>query len=217
MDSHTEIVSGESYSAALKNGSGYTSHKFTVIAAEHDQFVLDTYSLSWIDDNTIQAYIKTPNCTETDDFEIKLTGINDNNPVETSAVVTERYKDSLFMNITGLSRTSAFKDYYVLITHKEYGLPVKMANLSEKYYDDEKKGEKISITSNKGLPVISNNRVIGLNIQNLALPATLTIYATDSTEVITKLTIPSTVEGNYYYFTKAFYDSSCKYTACGMI
>ncbi len=180
MDSHTEIVSGESYSAAHKNGSGYTSHKFTVIAAEHDQFVLDTYSLSWIDDNTIQAYIKTPNCTETDDFEIKLTGINDNNPVETSAVVTERYKDSLFMNITGLSRTSAFKDYYVLITHKEYGLPVKMANLSEKYYDDEKKGEKISITSNKGLPVISNNRVIGLNIQNLALPATLTIYATDS-------------------------------------
>ena len=114
-----------------KNGGAYASYTFNVIAAEYDQFVLDTYSLSWIDDNTIQAYIKTPNCTETDDFEIKLTGINDNNPVETSAVVTERYKDSLFMNITGLSRTSAFKDYYVLITHKEYGLPVKMTNLGE--------------------------------------------------------------------------------------
>lgn len=204
----TQKLSVGSHTVQLtKNGSGYTSHKFTVIAAEHDQFVLDTYSLSWIDDNTIQAYIKTPNCTETDDFEIKLTGINDNNPVETSAVVTERYKDSLFMNITGLSRTSAFKDYYVLITHKEYGLPVKMTNLGEEYYKDKENGERISITSNKGLPVISNNRVIGLNIQNLALPATLTIYATDSTEVITKLTIPSTVEGNYYYFTKAFYDS----------
>lgn len=204
----TQKLSVGSHTVRLtKNGGAYASYTFNVIAAEYDQFVLDTYSLSWIDDNTIQAYIKTPNCTETDDFEIKLTGINDNNPLETSAVVTERYKDSLFMNITGLSRTSAFKDYYVLITHKEYGLPVKMANLSEKYYDDEKKGEKISITSNKGLPVISNNRVIGLNIQNLALPATLTIYATDSTEVITKLTIPSTVEGNYYYFTKAFYDS----------
>ncbi len=204
----TQKLSVGSHTVRLtKNGGAYASYTFNVIAAEYDQFVLDTYSLSWIDDNTIQAYIKTPNCTETDDFEIKLTGINDNNPVETSAVVTERYKDSLFMNITGLSRTSAFKDYYVLITHKEYGLPVKMANLSEEYYKDKENGERISITSNKGLPVISNNRVIGLNIQNLALPATLTIYATDSTEVITKLTIPSTVEGNYYYFTKAFYDS----------
>ncbi len=204
----TQKLSVGSHTVRLtKNGGAYASYTFNVIAAEYDQFVLDTYSLSWIDDNTIQAYIKTPNCTETDDFEIKLTGINDNNPVETSAVVTERYKDSLFMNITGLSRTSAFKDYYVLITHKEYGLPVKMTNLGEEYYKDKENGERISITSNKGLPVISNNRVIGLNIQNLALPATLTIYATDSTEVITKLTIPSTVEGNYYYFTKAFYDS----------
>ena len=204
----TQKLSTGSHTVTLtKNGSAYTSYTFTVIAAEYDQFVLDTYSLSWIDDNTIQVYIKTPNCTETDDFEIKLTGTNDNNPVETSAVVTERYKDSLFMNITGLSRTSAFKEYYVLITHKEYGLPVKMTDLSKSYYDDEIKGEKISITSNKGLPVISNNRMIGLNIQSVALPATLTVYATDTTEVITTLTIPSTVEGNYYYFTKAFYDS----------
>ncbi|MDE7184761.1 MAG: hypothetical protein K2O40_09880, partial [Lachnospiraceae bacterium] len=204
----TQKLSVGSHTVHLtKNGNPYSSYDFSVIAAEYDQFVLDTYSLSWIDDNTIQAYIKTPNCTETDDFEIKLTGINDNNPVETSAVVTERYKDSLFMNITGLSRNSAFKDYYVLITHKEYGLPVQMSDLSKPFYSDEVKGEKISIISNKGLPVISNNRVIGLNIQNLALPATLTIYATDTTEVITRLTIPSTVEGNYYYFTKAFYDS----------
>ena len=204
----TQKLSTGSHTVTLtKNGNAYTSYTFTVIAAEYDQFVLDTYSLSWIDDNTIQVYIKTPNCTETDDFEIKLTGTNDNNPVETSALVTERYKDSLFMNITGLSRTSAFKEYYVLITHKEYGLPVKMTNLSQPYYDDEIKGEKISITSNKGLPVISNNRMIGLNIQSVALPATLTVYATDTTEVITTLTIPSTVEGNYYYFTKAFYDS----------
>ncbi|MDE7321998.1 MAG: hypothetical protein K2N73_04590 [Lachnospiraceae bacterium] len=190
-----------------RNGNPFSSYTFEVVAADYDKFVLDTYSLSWIDDNTIQVYMKTPNCADTDDFDIKLTGVNDREPAVTTTVVTDRYTDSVFMNVTGLNKSSAFKDYYVLITHKKFGQPFKMSNLGEKFYADEDKGEKKSISSNKGLPVISNNRVIGINIQNLALPATLTIYATDTTAVISKLTIPSTVEGNYYYFTKEFYDS----------
>ncbi len=190
-----------------RNGNAFSSYAFEVVAADYDKFVLDTYSLSWIDDNTIQVYMKTPNCADTDDFNIKLMGVNDREPAETTTTVTDRYTDSVFMNITGLSKSSAFKEYFVLITHKKFGHPVKMSNLTEKFYADEDKGEKKSISSNKGLPVYSNNRVIGINIQNLALPATLTIYATDTTEVISKLTIPSTIEGNYYYFTKEFYDS----------
>ena len=190
-----------------RNGSNFTSYSFEVIAADYDRFVLDTYSLSWIDDETIQVYLKTPNCAETDDFDVKLLGTNDREPAVTVTEVTDRYTDSVFMNVTGLKKSSAFKEYYVLITHKKLGQPVKMSNMDEKYYADEEKGEKVSISSNKGLPVIANNRVIGINIQNLALPATLTIYATDTTDIITKLTIPSTVEGNYFYFTREFYDS----------
>ena len=197
---------GEHTVRITQNGNAYVSYTFEVIAADYDKFVLDTYALSWIDDNTIQVYIKTPNCSETDDFDIKLTEIDGGEVTGTSAVVTERYTDSVFMNVTGLDRNKAFKDYNVLITHKEFGQPYKMSNLNEKYYDDVN-GERISISSNKGLPVLANNRVIGINIQNLALPATLTIYATENTEVIGKITIPSTTEGNYYYFTKEFYDS----------
>lgn len=190
-----------------KDNTEIASHKFKVIASDYGKFVLDTYTLSWIDDNTIQAYIKTPNCSETDDFDIKLTEIDGGEVTGTSAVVTERYTDSVFMNVTGLDRSKAFKDYNVLITHKEFGQPYTMEDLTKKYYTDEVNGERISISSNKGLPVLANNRVIGINIQNLALPATLTIYATENTEVIGKITIPSTTEGNYYYFTKEFYDS----------
>lgn len=181
-------------------------HKFKVIASNYEKFILDTYALSWIDDSTIQAYIKTPNCAETDDFDIKLTEIDGGEVTGLSAVVTERYPDSVFMNITGLNRNKAFKDYNVLITHKEFGKPYLMEDLTKEYYTDEV-GEKKSISSNKGLPVLANNRVIGINIQNLALPATLTIYATENTEVIKEIEIPSTTEGNYYYFTKEFYDS----------
>jgi len=190
-----------------KDNTEIASHKFKVIASDYGKFVLDTYTLSWIDDNTIQAYIKTPNCSETDDFDIKLTEIDGGEVTGTSAVVTERYTDSVFMNVTGLDRSKAFKDYNVLITHKEFGQPYTMEDLTKKYYTDEVNGERISISSNKGLPVLANNRVIGINIQNLALPATLTIYATENTEVIGKITISSTTEGNYYYFTKEFYDS----------
>ncbi|MEZ3515402.1 MAG: hypothetical protein K1W37_09040 [Lachnospiraceae bacterium] len=192
----------------IRDGKSYTSHTFEVIASNYGKFVLDTYALSWIDDNTIQVYIKTPNCAESDDFDIKLTEINGGEVTGISTVVTERYTDSVFMNITGLDRNKAFKDYYVLITHKELGQPYKMSNLNEKYYTDtEVNGERKSISSNKGLPVLANNRVIGINIQNLALPATLTIYATENTDVIDRITIPSTTEGNFYYFTKEFYDS----------
>lgn len=191
----------------IRDGNAYSSHTFEVIAADYNKFVLDTYTLSWIDDNTIQVYIKTPNCSETDDFDIKLTEIDGGEVTGTSAVVTERYTDSVFMNVTGLDRSKAFKDYNVLITHKEFGQPYTMEDLTKKYYTDEVNGERISISSNKGLPVLANNRVIGINIQNLALPATLTIYATENTEVIGKITISSTTEGNYYYFTKEFYDS----------
>lgn len=190
----------------IRDGKSYTSHTFEVIASNYGKFVLDTYALSWIDDNTIQVYIKTPNCAESDDFDIKLTEINGGEVTGISTVVTERYTDSVFMNITGLDRNKAFKDYYILMTHKELGHPYKMSNLNEEYYSDTK-GERKSISSNKGLPVLANNRVIGINIQNLALPATLTIYATENTDVIDRITIPSTTEGNFYYFTKEFYDS----------
>lgn len=187
------------------NSNAYTPHTFEVIASNYEKFVLDTCALSWIDDNTIQVYIKTPNCAESDDFDIKLTEINGGEVTGISTVVTERYTNSIFMNITGLDRNKAFKDYYVLITHKELGQPYK-TNLNDKYYSDIK-GERKSISSNKGLPVLANNRVIGINIQNLALPAALTIYATENTDVIDRITIPSTTEGNFYYFTKEFYDS----------
>jgi len=201
-----KLTIGEHTVRITQNGNAYVSYSFEVIAADYDKFVLETYTLSWIDDSTIQVYIKTPNCAETDDFDIKLTEVDGGEVTGLSAVVTERYTDSIFMTITGLDRNKAFKDYNVLITHKEFGQPYKMSNLNEKYYDDVK-GERKSISSNKGLPVLANNRVIGINIQNLALPATLTIYATENTKVIEKITIPSTTEGNFYYFTKEFYDN----------
>lgn len=190
-----------------RNGNAFTSRTFEIVASDYDKFVLESYSLSWIDDKTIQVYIRTPNCGETDDYHIKMTDSNDREVANLNAAVTDRYADSVFMNVTGLDKSSAFKDYYVLITHKKYGQPVKMEDLNQKYYGDEVKGEKTSIISNKGLPVLADNRVIGLNIQNLSLPAQLTIYETESTRIVKTITIPATAEGNYYYFTKELYDS----------
>lgn len=65
-----------------RNGNAFSSYAFEVVAADYDKFVLDTYSLSWIDDNTIQVYMKTPNCADTDDFNIKLMGVNDREPAK---------------------------------------------------------------------------------------------------------------------------------------
>lgn len=186
--------------------SEIASRSFKIVDASNDKFVLDEYSLSWKDDDTIQAYIKTPNCAEDDDFSIKLTDTSGKEVSGISAVVTNRYADCVYMDITGLSRSKAYKDYYVLITHKTYGYPVKMSDMDSAYYSDQEKGELTSIAFNRGFPVKADNRVIGINIQYMTLPISLRLYATNGTSLIKEINISSATDDNYYYFTKSFYD-----------
>lgn len=204
----TQKLEAGSYTVTINKNSTdeLASHSFRVIDASNDKFVLDEYSLSWKDDNTIQAYIKTSNCGEKDDFDIKFTDTAGKEITGISAVVTNIYADCVYMDITGLSRSSAYRDYYVLITHKTYGLPVKMSDMTSDYYADETKGDLTSITFNKGLAVKSNNRIIGINVQNMTFPVELCLYATNDTSVIQHISIASATEDNYYYFTRSFYD-----------
>lgn len=197
---------GHTVTIKKSDSSEIVSYSFEIVDALNDKFVLDTYSLSWKDDNTIQVYIKTPNCAVEDDFNIKLTETSGKEVSGISAVVTNRYADCVYMDITGLSRNKAYKDYYVLLTHKTYGYPVTMSDMNADYYTDQTMGELTSIAFNRGFPVKADNRVIGINIQYMTLPINLRLYATNGTSIISELNISSATEDDYYYFTKAFYD-----------
>lgn len=205
----------EIFKKTAEGKSSIVSYDFEIVAAQNNQFILDEYSISWVDDDTMQVYIKTPNCSEDDMFDIKLTETSGREVEDLSAVITNRYSDSICMEVTGLKRTKAFRDYYVLLTHsnkdfENQGYPIRMSD-GESYYseEDKEKGELKTIAFNKGMPikVTANNRVIGINIQYMALPATIALYAPNDTEVLTELTIVAPTEDDYYYFTKAFYDS----------
>ena len=120
----------------------------------------------------MQVYIKTPNCSEEDDFDIKLTETGGREVEDLKTVITNRYSDSIYMEVTGLKRTKAFRDYYVLLTHKnkdyvEQGYPFLMSDMTKPYYTDgqKEKGELKTIAFNKGMPikVTANNRVVGIN------------------------------------------------------
>ena len=192
-------------------------HEFEIVAAQNNKFILDEYSISWVDDDTMQVYIKTPNCSEEDMFDIKLTGTGTGGREveDLNAVITNRYSDSVYMEVTGLKRTKAFRDYYVLLTHhnKDYqnqGYPYRMSNMEPYYAENEmEKGELKTIAFNRGMPikVTANNRVVGINLQYMTLPATVRLYAPNDTDVLANLTIMAATEDDYYYFTKAFYDS----------
>ena len=194
--------------------SSIDSYDFELVASKNNKFVLDEYSISWINDDAMQVYIRTPNCSEEDDFDIKLTETSGKEVSDLSTVVTNRYSDSIYMEVTGLKRTKAFRDYYVLLTHKnkdyqDLGYPFKMSNMTESYYTDKEKGELKTIAFNRGMPikVTANNRVVGINLQFMTLPATVNLYAPNDTDVKASLTITAATEDDFYYFTKEFFDS----------
>ncbi|MBQ2257871.1 MAG: hypothetical protein II247_04240 [Lachnospiraceae bacterium] len=197
---------GHTVTITKTNAGSIATHTFTILAASNDKFVLEKYSLSWKDDNTIQVYLKTPNCAEKDDFDIKLTETSGKEVAGISAVVTNRYADCVYMDITGLSRNKAYKDYYVLLTHKTCGYPVTMSDMDADYYTDQTKGELTSIAFNRGFPVKADNRVIGINVQYMTFPINLRLYATNGTSIVKELKISSATDEHYYYFTKVFYD-----------
>ncbi len=53
--------------------SSIDTYQFEIVASKGNKFILDEYSISWVNDDVMQVYIKTPNCSEEDDFDIKLT------------------------------------------------------------------------------------------------------------------------------------------------
>lgn len=192
------------------------TYDFEIVASNNSKFILEEYSVSWINDDVMQVYIKTPNCSEDDDFDIKLTETSGREVEDLKTVITNRYSDSIYMEVTGLKRTKAFRDYYVLLTHKnkDYeanGYPFTMSDMTKQYYAEAQrdKGELKTISFNRGMPikVTANNRVIGINLQYMALPATIKFYAPNDTTELTDLTITASTEDDYYYFTKEFYDS----------
>lgn len=195
--------------------SSIDTYQFEIVASKGNKFILDEYSISWVNDDVMQVYIKTPNCSEEDDFDIKLTETGGREVEDLKAVITNRYSDSIYMEVTGLKRTKAFRDYYVLLTHKnkdyaEQGYPFLMSDMTKPYYTDgqKEKGELKTIAFNKGMPikVTANNRVVGINLQYMTLPATVNLYAPNDTTVLADLTITAATENDYYYFTKEFYD-----------
>ncbi|MDE7266470.1 MAG: hypothetical protein K2N89_03285, partial [Lachnospiraceae bacterium] len=202
----------EIFKKTAEGKSSIDHHDFKIVAENNKQFILDEYSISWVDDDTMQVYIKTPNCSMDDMFNIKLTTTSGREVEDLNAVITNRYSDSIYMEVTGLKRTKAFRDYYVLLTHtnkdfENHGYPIRMSD-GTSYYDDEEKGELKTIAFNRGMPikVTANNRVVGINLQYMTLPATVRLYAPNDTDVLTDLVIVAATEDDYYYFTKAFYD-----------
>lgn len=202
----------EIFKKTAEGKSSIAYHDFKIVAEDNNQFILDEYSISWVDDDTMQVYIKTPNCSKDDMFNIKLTTTSGREVEDLNAVITNRYSDSIYMEVKGLKRTKAFRDYYVLLTHTNkdfanHGYPIRMED-GEPYYSDEEKGELKTIAFNRGMPikVTANNRVVGINLQYMTLPATVRLYAPNDTDVLTDLVIVAATEDDYYYFTKAFYD-----------
>lgn len=185
-----------------KNGQELSKCEFAVVA--NDKFILNSFSAYWNDDNTIELYVQSPNYKKDDNnYKVTLTDPHGNEVTGTMTKLVNGYASYFYLQVKGLNRLNAYRQYYVKISHNKLGEAVK-ADMTTPYFAD--KGELKTISLSTGGYTTSNNRIIGYYMKNAKLPAQLMIYKSYNAEEVANIKITSLDSNNYYYFPKSLYD-----------
>ena len=179
---------------------------------EKDIFVLYDYVyVSWNSEDTFYVSFYTPNCGESDDYDITLTDIN-GNEVEV-LTITDLYKGNSYISfiVSGLKKSEADKRYYIKLLHKTKGAAY-CKDLTTKYYSGYGKYTEISDYSKYGWNDFYMDGMwygyTGIWQDDPTIfPATFTIYKFNSTESIYSTVLTEDdFDGSYYYFTQDLID-----------
>ena len=185
-----------------KNGRELSKREFSVIG--EDKFILTSYYAYWDDDDTIRFSLESPNYRKDDNsYKVTLTDPYGNEVRGLTTKLVNGNVNYCYLEVTGLNRLSAYRQYYVKISHNTLGEAVK-TDLTTPYFTGN--GELKSITLSMGGYSTSDNRVIGIHMKNAKLPARLLIYKSYNAEQVISESITSVNSSNYYYFTKELYD-----------
>lgn len=177
-----------------------SSSKIEVLPNE--KFYLDYIWANWTSDSNIQMGFDTLNTSETDEYAIEVFDPKGNPVPNLTITERSRYSNFIYYNITGLSRTSAYRNYWIKITHKTLGAPYNYDGDAE-YYEDAL-GEYCSIGYSSMYFFTDGSRTVGIRGNNIQFPITVSAYIPYDTESVATMNATKADENGRVYFTKEF-------------
>ncbi|MBD5470965.1 MAG: hypothetical protein HDR19_07610 [Lachnospiraceae bacterium] len=189
-----------------------SSYNITVLPTDKFVITSDYHPYAyWIDDSSFRVYFNTINIATSDEFTVSLTDIFGNPVSGLKTEILNRYTDSVYVKVTGLKKSDAYRYYYIKVTHNTFGEAYK-PDRTTKYFTDER-GKYEEISDSKFTWTSTNNRMSGIGMYNdIVFPVTVKVYKPYETELVTSFTITKgdlesgTSNPAWYYFKQTLID-----------
>lgn len=189
-----------------RSGVKLSETAFNIMAA--DKFILNSVSASWESRTALNVYVNTMFNRESDEFDVILTDYA-GNPVEgLSTRVSQRYSNSVYLEVTGLNYEDAQTYYYVKVMHKTLGDAYGIDG--NPFYSAEygnALGNYVQLYYTTGVTgyVDDHGRVIGLGVDDFEVPINVKVYRPYDAEILQEVIVNSEdLTDRTYYFTKSF-------------
>lgn len=197
----TNLAIGTYKVTLLKDETVLSSKSFEIIS--NGKFLLDYSQVSWINDTTMQFYMGTPNVTDLDEFNVELIDPKGNPVTGLTTTMDEKYSSVAYLNVTGLNRSTAYRKYWVKVTHKTLGAPLEYDQVTPYYSDIKGKYMEIYDYSSTASYITNKKRTIGIYNYGMKLPITINAYIPYDTGVVASMAATKEVEQRIY-FTSTF-------------
>lgn len=196
--------------AAMHNQEQLSKYTFEVIKEE--KFLVSSQSAQWNADeeNTVQVYLSTPNVNSADKLKVEMYDPYGNKVEGIHTSVLRKYSSSVYLKITGLDRETAYRKYWIKVSHSDLGDPYLLNNTNKKFYSDEK-GSFVNLYQASSYFSQNNNRTRQFVANGWQCPITITAYLPYDTEAVATFTANDysgkyTNGGSYISFPQSFVD-----------
>ena len=203
----SEIEEGEYTLQATCEGTVISAYDIHVLSA--DKFVIYdgyNYSTRWDDINSEELYVSvgTPNASDKDDYLVEMWDPY-GNKVDVTVAEVKKYGSWVDIKIKGLNSETAYRQYWVKVTHKTLGEPFKEDGTP--YYTDEK-GKKVSTTTGEDIHAVSfledSSGLYAIGDEDLVFPVTVRAFYPNDAEVLSEMRLESRSKDGMFYFTADF-------------
>ncbi len=150
---------------------------------------MSSQSVQWIteEENAVQVYLSTPNVNSADKLKVEMYDPYGNEVEGIHTSVLRKYSSSVYLKITGLDRETAYRKYWIKVSHSDLGDPYLLNNTNKKFYSDEK-GSFVNLYQASSYFSQNNNRTRQFVANGWQCPITITAYLPYDTEAVATFT-----------------------------
>ncbi len=209
-DAFSGLQCGSYQLAAMHNQEQLSKYTFEVIKEE--KFLVSSQSVQWIteEENAVQVYLSTPNVNSADKLKVEMYDPYGNEVEGIHTSVLRKYSSSVYLKITGLDRETAYRKYWIKVSHSDLGDPYLLNNTNKTFYSDEK-GSFVSLYQAGSYFTRTNKKTSRFVANAWQCPITITAYLPYDAEPVATFTANAysgkyTNGGSYISFPQSFVD-----------